>query len=249
MEPSVCAICITADRPEMTAEAVEAFERQTYGNKRLVIYDTSTRGITRYPGHFQHCEIGGSVKTVGELRNSANALAAEDVLLHWDSDDLSHPYRIAEQVALLQSSGADVVGYNRMLFWDTRWDINRMLFWDTRWDTRHYSAAWIYTGEILGTSLCYWRPTWEQTPFRDRGWHNEDFGFVTDVISRGGKVVAEDSVVMADAQTYVGSRPRMVARIHAGNAKNSSYQNFADAPLHWKRAPEWADYCRRMCEP
>ena len=225
MEPSVCAICITADRPEMTAQAVAAFGRQTYGRKRLVIYDTSTRGITRYPGRFQHYEIGGSTKTFGELRNAANAFASEEILLHWDSDDLSHPYRIAEQVALLQSSGADVVCYNRMLFWDTR-----------------HCSAWIYTGEILGTSLCYWRPTWEQTPFRARGWHNEDFGFVTDVISRGGKVVAEDSIVMADAQ------PRMVARIHAGNAKNSSYQNFSAAPLHWKRAPEWEDYCRRMCE-
>ena len=119
-DPTVCAVCITADRPELTRKAVACFEAQTYQAKRLVIYDTSKAAgeIVRYRGHFQHVVVGGSQQTIGDLRNSANAFAsADEVIVHWDSDEHSHPNRIAEQVALLQSSGADVVGYREMLFW------------------------------------------------------------------------------------------------------------------------------------
>ena len=61
--------------------------------------------------------------TIGtKLRNfagEANGPAwMPEILIHWDDDDYSHPNRIAEQVALLQSSGADAtVGFREMLFW------------------------------------------------------------------------------------------------------------------------------------
>ena len=53
------------------------------------------------------------------LRSAREGHAA-DILVHLDDDDYSHPNRIAEQVVLLQSSGADCVGYREMLFWQNR---------------------------------------------------------------------------------------------------------------------------------
>jgi hypothetical protein len=66
---------------------------------------------------------------------------------------------------------------------------------------------------------------------------NEDGGFVSDVRSKGGKVVAVNSIEV---------EPRMIARIHAGNAKNPAYGTLETHPQHWKRVPEFDDYCRRI---
>jgi cellulose synthase/poly-beta-1,6-N-acetylglucosamine synthase-like glycosyltransferase len=259
---SVAAILLTANRPEMTAQAVRCFEAQTYPNRRLIIFDTSTGNITRYRGQFQHCEIGGSQKTVGELRNAANALSSEDILVHFDSDDWSHPNRIAEQVALLQSSGADVVGYNRMLFADCRvfgFDSDKMSVVDEDEDSISIGTgnlistpeAWLYTGEILGTSLCYRRATWERTPFAANHVLNEDGGFVSEVRGKGGKVVAVDSICDLNPfpSLVINLQPRMIARIHAQNSSNPAYnpQQMAAHPRHWQRTPEFDSYCRRMC--
>ena len=114
-----------------------------------------------------------------------------------------------------------------------------MLFWRERLydDGRpegpiEWGEAWLYTGEILGTSLCYWRKTWERTPFAANHVLNEDGGFVSEVRGKGGKVVAEDSVRMVNAQ------PRMIARIHQGNANNPAYRTLETHPNHWQRVPQ-----------
>lgn len=231
-EPSVCAICLTADRPELAAAAVRSFRSQTYDpiRRTLLIFDSGndtdwydSRCDVENEFHAIIDTQGMRQRSIGTLRNEANEYAGgPEVLIHWDSDDLSHPNRIAEQVALLQSSGADVVGYNRMLFW-----------------REPECEAWIYTGEILGTSLAYWRKTWERTPFEANHILNEDGGFVSQVRAKGGKVVAEDSVLMANAQ------PRMIARIHQGNASNPAYRTLKTHPNHWQRVPQWDSYCRK----
>ena len=242
-EPTVCAVCITADRPELTREAVACFEAQTYQAKRLVIYDTSKAAgeIVRYRGHFQHVVVGGSQQTIGDLRNSANAFAsADEVIVHWDSDEHSHPNRIAEQVALLQSSGADAVGYREMLFW--REDSSaECICPDEPCPHNSPGEAWLYSNPdpryCLGTSLCYWRKTWERKPF-DATSQGEDIRFCT-----GLKCVGVSS--------FLGE-PRMVARIHGGNT-STAYRPELMAAIErqggeWKRLPEWDSYCRGVCE-
>jgi hypothetical protein len=185
--------------------------------------------------------------TVGQLRNMAATFPmAVDagIILHLDDDDWFHPNRIAEQVALLQSSGADVVGYNRMLFWR---EPNL-----SGEDLEIFSPgeAWIYTGEILGTSLAYWRKTWERTPFAANHVLNEDGGFVSEVRGKGGKVVAVDSICDLNPfpSLVINLQPRMIARIHAQNSSNPAYnpQQMAAHPRHWQRTPEFDSYCRRM---
>lgn len=132
-EPTVCAVMLTADRPEMARRAAEAFMAQTYAKelRRLLVWETHD-GPLRSLGS---CEDGSvfvvqvprrPLSTIGSLRNEANAMACPnvqipgvefDIIIHFDDDDYSHPNRIAEQVALLQSSGAEAVGYREMLFW------------------------------------------------------------------------------------------------------------------------------------
>jgi hypothetical protein len=216
-KPTVYAMMLCHGRPEMARRALECFAAQTYECKVLSVWEA--------PG------------SIGKLRNQANARAEADIIIHWDDDDWSHPNRIAEQVALLQSSGAECVGYNEMLFWRCpRGD--ELGASPKGCDTashapRDSGEAWLYTGPsaqyCLGTSMCYWRETWEQNPFEDTNAGCDDLYWH----GRGLRMVAESSVLMADAQ------PRMIAAIHGGNTCAAIDPTSTD----WRRMPEWDAYC------
>ncbi len=283
-QPTVMAVMLTADRHELAPQAVACFLRQTYPNKALLIYDTGEKPLS--------VEVGDSIchalavergLPIGALRNNANRLVSADVIVHWDDDDWSHPNRIAEQVALLQTSGAACVGYNEMLFWRgphgrATWHegaqrlvahdygeawlyttacvgYNEMLFWRgphgratwhegaQRLVAHDYGEAWLYTNPrsdyALGTSLCYWRKTWEEKPFRDdlpnENGTGEDYQWI-----QGMKVCGESGLPLITRPLNLsgsGREPRMIARIHGGNS-SSQYQNI-DLSSSWKRVPEW----------
>ena len=261
MQPRVCAVCITADRAELTRKAVACFEAQTYLAKRLVIYDTSKRGgeVVRYRRHFQQVVIGGSDQTVGELRNEGNAFAGDgEIIVHWDSDEWSHPNRIAEQVALLQSSGADCVGYREMLF--SRRMVSRMMCDsfggegpDGRIEVDRYEA-WLYRnpnpGYTLGTSLCYWRKTWERKPFPAAN-VGEDLLFCTGLNCVGitsMPVATFDIGKNGDPTNDPKVQPRMIARIHAGNTSTAYEPAKLAKNSEWRRVPEWDAHCRSVME-
>jgi hypothetical protein len=133
-------------------------------------------------------------------------------------------------VALLQASGADAVGYRDMLFWRTRGGFTAA---DIKIPLDE--TAWLYTNKrpdyIVGTSLCYWRRTWERKPFKDIP-HNH-VGGREDSLFVQGLNVATASCMEAD--------PRMIASIHGGNL--TPYQPEA-APFNYRRVPEWDAYCR-----
>ena len=243
---------LTANRPEMARQAVENFRAQTYANKALFVLDTSaTPEITwtnALRGEFT--AVGDPSlrgKTIGELRNWAikgqQMVWGNDILIHWDDDDYSHPSRIAEQVALLQSSGADVVGYYDMLFWDSRAATVRITGADILRGALGIvvsaGEAWLYSttapNYALGTSLCYWRKAWERKPFEAIS-QGEDREFLN-----GLKCVSVSSSSFPQ---------RMVARIHAGNtsiAYNPAWMRALEKQAgEWKRDPDWDSYCERV---
>lgn len=248
-QPTVCAILLTADRPEMARRAVESFRSQTYPAKRLLILDSgvtqlgfdsvsTAHGEFYVAGFYVRGQRGPIVPTIGELRNMANRLRhfdEPDIFVHFDDDDWSHPNRIAEQVALLQSSGADCVGYREMLFWQEKIPgkigiepgINQM---------ERPGEAWLYSNRdpryCLGTSLCYWRKTWERKPFEATS-QGEDERFTT-----GLKCVG--------ISTLPG--PLMIARIHAGNTSNAYDPADMWKASEWKRVPEWDSHARLIME-
>ena len=228
--PLVVGVLLTADRPEMTRRAIRSFGAQTYENKRLLIFDSGAQYFSaalRHNVFYQHCEIPGL--TIGTLRNLAVGICkAADIIAHFDSDDWSHPRRIEEQVALLQSSGADAVGYNDMLFAEE----NGAAWW--------YSHG--YPRYALGASLCYWRKSWERVKFaemREQGLDDKLNG-EDSVWLRSGI----NCVVVKCWRDDIGFDPRMICGLHAGN---SSSHILPDND-QWKRVPEWDDYCRKKME-
>ena len=281
-QPTVCAVMLTADRPEYARRAVECFRAQTYPAKTLLIYDTGTDDAEDCPGDYPLViwipeESRG--RTIGELRNAANShvegvevdLSAGtskdcggDILIHWDSDDFSHPNRIAEQVALLQSSGAECVGYREMLFWRQIQKRDIVDGPEGREPGIWYSdgEAWLYTNPdpryALGTSLCYWRKTWERKPFEalptsatDSA--SEDARFIAGLNCVGVPAFGHDEPRVNLSCQGTDFSPRMIARIHAGNTsqaydpRNMERSNkIKGGP--WRRVPEWDAYARSVME-
>lgn len=258
---TVCCVMLANGREAMVRRAVHAWQAQTYPARRLLIYDTSPDdindlcdkvGITPDGGDIDVLESRaldhhGNQKTIGYLRNRANAAAeAFDIILHWDSDDWSHPNRIAEQVALLEASGKEAVGYRDMLFWR---DIG-FTAESTKADIAAGDGeAWLYTNRnpqyCLGTSLCYWREVWQRNPFADTS-AGEDTLWLRGVQSMGvesstGTTTLPASVM--DAATSEGyDKPRMIASIHGGN----TYARIEPRAEEWKRVPEWDAHCRKV---
>lgn len=235
IEPTVCCIMLTRDRPEMARKAVECFRAQTCDPTRrlLFILDTGYSykkiiGASDSENEFHDWRPISAGKTIGELRNFANSESGSDIIIHWDDDDFSHPNRIAEQVALLQSSGADAVGFNEMLFWREAQLSGEDLEYFTP------GEAWLYRhpdpNYCLGTSLCYWRRTWTRKPFEPTS-RGEDRKFITGL-----------NTVALPANTTLAGEPRMIARIHGGN----TCSRIEPGASEWKRVPEWDDYVRKV---
>lgn len=269
----VVCVMVTCERGAMAQQAVACFRAQSYADKRLLILDSSVHSDPTLPyGQLDATTVWTpdmNGKTIGELRNAANWCAADwgaaDIIAHLDSDDISHPNRIAEQIQLLQSSGADVVGYNEMLFWRElnccHWCSNEAgktiyrnspdgFCQECGKDLQESGEAWLYSNKnphyALGASLCYWRHVWERKPFESTS-QGEDEKFI-----RGLKVAAVSSIP-ADRPLIVPTpviqlahdkEPRMIARIHGTNTSTAYSPRKMEAAREWRRVAEWDKYCQ-----
>ncbi len=260
-EPTVCAILLTRDRPEYARRAVDAFRAQTYERKRLFILDTGDESAGYFGDYddirHEWADLSLQSWPIGKLRNTAIERAGEaDIIVHLDDDDYSHPARMAEQVALLQASGADCVGYREMLFWRTRTvgptDVDPM---ERTMPVHDVSEAYLYTNTdptfCLGTSMCYTRSAWERQPFSERNGPNprergEDREFLRGVKSVGVSGTKKDKEVPGPLMRNT-CEPRMVCRIHAGNARHYPDDLLRNS-ANWRRAPEWDAKCRSIME-
>jgi hypothetical protein len=164
------------------------------------------------------------------LRNLANALACggaldAEIIAHWDSDDWSSPERLTEQVELLQSSGARVVGYSEALFWDTSIKTLHV-------DGARQCEAWLFSSPnpkyMIGTSLMYNRSVWEKTPF-------DNLDAAEDLIWQN-KIKAKDKASVSSLRP----EPRLIASIHGGNTT----AKITPGAREWVRSPEYDAICR-----
>jgi glycosyltransferase involved in cell wall biosynthesis len=218
----------------MAARAVRCFEAQTYEPKELVRYENT------------------GDRSIGTLRNEANALATGEIICHFDSDDTSHANRLSEQVAHLQASKANVVGYDEILFWRTV----RVSPDGPRVVNILPSEAWIYRNKLAkaGSTFAYWRRVWESRPFEDlpnqqAGSCGEDWTFAQGLnMARVSSLAAPDGLSddmrrrgYGDDFAAPWQQPRMICSIHGGNS--SRYDSVIEGP-NWKRARQWDDYCR-----
>lgn len=229
-----CVMLMSPGREAFQHQAVACFDSQTYtGGVRLLTLPADP------------------ARTIGAMRNYANSLLTDcDIICHWDDDDWSHPNRIVEQVALIQATGADCVGYNEMLFWRA-----------VEKGPNYPGEAWLYSNPnpryALGTSLCYWRLAWEALPFPDLQ-HGEDTEWLKGVNCHSVSGCGEFSPVSIDLpMSHPSAWPdfRMIARIHAGNsssaydpAEMARHNTLLPAEQQWSRVPDWDKVCREVME-
>lgn len=270
--PTVLCVMLVDGRREMVRRALKSFYAQHYQRKRLLIWDTGEEPLT-LPLPLMASPLLSSMvwahwmrgDSIGNLRNAANkhglthppemADEVPDVIAHWDSDDWSHPHRLSQQVAHLVGSWPHpCVGYNDMIFWDSREQISGFLGAPVEGPV---NEAWRYQGKTasqpLGTSLMYWADAWLHNHFQD--FHPstgaEDVRFLD---SLQPKAVSVSSI--ADLVRFLDSRqpkavsglsiadlcplPYMIASIHGANTST----RIVECP-EWTRVPQYDAICRK----
>jgi len=286
-DPLVAALCLTRDRPEMLQRAVRSFRSQTYQNKVLFILDSGKQPCGLRADHNETVWYVLQVNdkpveqvSIGELRNLAlgmmdvTPLGKPDIFVHFDDDDWSGPQRIAEQVALLQASGADAVGYSDLLFWDSRKYVGRR---DRNSETQvleipgypyanqgesvegYVNEAYLFSRpsrlNVPGTTLMYWRQTWERKTFPHLPEVGNSQSACEDICWQSGLEIKAVSSVRDDARLQLlkrylmqdGYEARMVASIHGGNTQMLGYSiNLHNPAGPYRRVPEWDSFCKTV---
>lgn len=228
-KPTVCVVMLVNGREAMVRRAIASYRAQTYQRKRLLIYANGPVEPAEYLNadaiYTEYEPVTG--KTIGWLRNQANEIASRlnpDIIAHFDSDDWSHPRRLEEQVALLQSSGAECVGYREVLFWDTR--------------PGAFCGAWVYANHDarygVDASRMMWRGAWEKARYDDAPYADQRWW-----LANAGKCVG------ISATAKPGGCPRLICQIHDDNM-SEAYQQLR-APT-WRCAPEWDGFCKAKME-
>lgn len=156
MQPLVSCIMPTRGRPLFARKAITCFLEQNYPKRELIILDDeddpSLKIIVGMIDGVRYVRTGERL-TIAEKRNECCKRASGEIIMHWDDDDWSAPWRISIQVGLLQDSGKAVTGFHSMLFYD-----------------HARSRALKYINDrsyAIGTSLCYRKDWWQAHPFRN----------------------------------------------------------------------------------
>jgi hypothetical protein len=100
------AILLTYNRPPheqwLVEEAIESFLRQDYADKELlVLNDCAAQWLTCDTPGVTVVNLPRRFRSVGEKRNAAVGLSTGDVVMGWDDDDISLPWRMSASVRRL----------------------------------------------------------------------------------------------------------------------------------------------------
>jgi len=208
IQPLVTCLCPTKNRRPWLPQAIRCFQRQTYGNKRMLIVADGSDVSDLVPDEDSRVTLvtlKDSPATLGDKRNVACDLVDTPIIVHWDDDDWSAPGRVSDQVARLQDSGKQVTGYRSMLF------TNGAAWWK-------YEG---YPGFAFGTSLCYFRDWWKVHPFPS--------------VNHASDVCFANGALQADQMISVPAHGRMVARDHRA-ITNQIRLHGRDENQTWRRA-------------
>ncbi len=208
-QPLVSCIMPTANRRAFVPHAIQLFQAQDYPCRELVILDDGDDPVgDLIPDDpaIRYFRLSGR-RTVGAKRNLACEYAAGDVIVHWDDDDYSAPWRITRQVAHLLRTGADISGLDRVYFAGPGRE-----------------QAWLYTYPpddrpwVCGGTFCYLRSLWERNPFPDES-VGEDNGFVWSAVQKTVSSIADNTFY--------------IATIHPGNTspKSTGDSRWASIPV------------------
>ncbi|MCG8457058.1 MAG: glycosyltransferase family 2 protein [Holophagales bacterium] len=199
----------TRDRRAHVPWAIDAFLRQDYPWKELVILDDGddpVADLVPADSRIRYLRPEAS-SSLGAKRNRACEAARGEILVHWDDDDWHAPWRLSYQVRELLGREVEVCGLDRLIFFDP----GAERAW--RYVYPSGSRPW-----VAGGTLCYRRRYWRRHPFPDKN-VGEDNAFAWGVPA--GKLG-----ILADDRFYV-------ARVHAGNTspKRTGGRRWQPIPL------------------
>lgn len=167
-QPLVSCIMPTANRQKYIPFAVKYFLEQDYPNAELVIIDDGiTPAYSIVPVHpkirYFYSEPLG---TIGVKRNHACEKAQGEIIMHWDDDDWYAKDWISKQVDALSTSGADITGLNRVIFYSPSIEKHWM------YEDKDLEKPW-----ICGATMAYKKSFWQEHQFIDIQ-VGEDYDFV-----------------------------------------------------------------------
>lgn len=155
-DPPVTCVMPTSDRRRFVPHAIDCFLRQDYTALDLLVLDDGLDPVADLmPADPRiHYVRRHDKLPIGPKRNVMAELATGDILVHWDDDDWSAPWRVSYQVAALLAGDGELCGLSRVRFYDPSADAG----WEYRYPDGQ--RPWVY-----GATLCYWKSFWRENPF------------------------------------------------------------------------------------
>lgn len=188
-QPTVSVI-LSTNRPDRVSQAMDSVADQGGVSPQLVLVchgfdpeDLRVRELAEAKGIEDLVVVQAPQEwTLGECLNAGVAASSGEVLTKMDDDDWYGPHYLADQLAMLQVTQADVVGKQASYLYVESFDATLLRFEEKehRW-----------TDFVLGPTLMARREVFEAHPFRDRT-TGEDTGFLQDVVDGGGRIYATD---------------------------------------------------------
>jgi ADP-heptose:LPS heptosyltransferase/2-polyprenyl-3-methyl-5-hydroxy-6-metoxy-1,4-benzoquinol methylase len=199
----------TANRRRFVPQAIRYFLVQDYPNKELIIVDDGEEAVGDLVPEDEGIRyIRLPCKTIlGEKRNCAVAQARGEIIVHWDDDDWSAPWRLRYQIEELATAGADICGLDRIFFYAPA----EARAWEYVYPAGQ--RPWVY-----GASLAYRKAFWTAHRFPQIG------------VGEDAKFVWAD----ARAKIHVLKNPHfLIALIHDGNCspKRTSDPRYRARPV------------------
>lgn len=198
--PLVTCIMPTADRRAFVPQAIRCFLSQDYAPRELVVVDDGADAIADLvpaDERIRYVRVKGPL-SIGRKRNYACEMALGEVIVHWDDDDWSAPWRVRVQVDALQRAGAAVCGLSRLWFYDPL--VRRA------WEYCYPQDALPW---VAGGTFCYRRELWQRSPFPDVA-AGEDTCFVQSLRPAAVLPLADNSFYVATVHAR-NTTPRQVA--------------------------------------
>ncbi len=126
--PMISCLMVTKSRTAWAQRAIHCFQQQTYANRELVIIDDSPGDALEHwivrlnDSRIVYKHLPAENRTLGELRNQAVSQAAGAYIAQWDDDDLSDPWRLELQMAVINALQTDACFLERqqILWLETR---------------------------------------------------------------------------------------------------------------------------------
>lgn len=178
-ENLISCLMVTRGNPQMVAQAMHSFLKQTHPAKELVIVADADDNVAlrqlvalARTDAIRLIEVSQPGLRLGDLRNIAVDEARGDYVCQWDDDDVYHPERLALQLKILLSHQVAATLLSRWTIWwprERRLAVSNQRLWE-------------------GTLLCR-KSAMPRYPSLSRG---EDTDLV-DALKRSAKIISIDA--------------------------------------------------------